>query len=190
VPATSAPSTTAAAQAVPGGAHCDDRAGDSTTEAQGDLDLLQTSLRRDADGLHIAFQLAGPASAGPANREPSLGDGGGDALTSWGIFMASNGEVLYGLVVERRGNTWSTSLTSFVSEAQDRSYPQAVPATTDIQVTVPGADLPSLPATFDWWAWTDSTRRPATAGFFLGDDCPNGASETAGASPTLARFPA
>jgi hypothetical protein len=178
-----------ASQAVPGAAGCDDGAGDTTTESQGDLDLLRTSLRRDGEGMHISFQLAGPATAAPANREPSSGDPGGEALTSWGVFMASAGQVLYGITVERRGDTWSTALMSFVSEAEDRSYPQAVPVGAAIDVTVPGADLASLPAAFDWWAWTDSNRRPALNDRYLGDDCPNGASETAGESPTLARYP-
>ena len=162
LPATSAPSTTTAEQAVPGSSRCEDLAADTTTESQGDLDLLQTSLQKDAAGLHIVFQL----SCRLRRRRPTapgVGDPGGEALTSWGIFMAADGQVLYGLVVERRGNAWSTSLTSFLTEAQDRRYPQAVPGVADIQVTVPGADLPSLPAAFDWWAWTDCPPPPRPA---------------------------
>jgi hypothetical protein len=105
------------------------------------------------------------------------------------VYLAVDGSAMYGITVERDGNAWTTSLISFISESEDRLYTHDAPTVPEITVSVPAADVPSLPASFQWWAWSDSSRRPP-AGNYLGDDCPNGASENGGSSPDLARFPA
>ena len=104
------------------------------------------------------------------------------------MFLASGGEVLYGVTVRRDGDAWSLALISMREVAGDRQWSQPPPVQSEISVSVPAADVPHLPEAFDWWAWSD-TNRQAPSGGYVGDDCPNGASETAVETPGLARFP-
>lgn len=122
------------------------------------------------------------------NRTTGPGEDEGPAVTSWGVFLADGTETLYGIQATRVGQEWSATLVDFRTAAGDRTYPLAPVTGTSFELTVPGDDL-HLPPSFAWWAWTDTDRRPPRAGDYLGDDCPNGSSETAGTTSNVANFP-
>jgi hypothetical protein len=160
------------------GSRCADSVGESTTEGQADIDLAAVELRRSDAGLRIRFELAGPLSADAGQV------GGAPATNMWQVLLASGDAPIYGFSVTQQGTAWETNLVDFESAEGDRLTHIDTPSGTAIEAIVPTADLPNLPASFTWWALTNSDRRPP-AGAYLGDDCPDatGAVESAAELP-------
>lgn len=150
-----------------GTAQCSDPTGEATTESLGDMDLTAVELSRDTDGLRVRFRLNGPvpADAGLVAGSP--------ATNLWQLLLASGDEVLYAFSVTEHGTVWETSLVDFASANGDRLGTISAQSGATVEALIPNAQLSRLPASFTWWALTNTDRKVPT-GPYIGDDCPNG----------------
>lgn len=142
---------------------CTDTTGDRSIEGLGDIDLVEVTLRRSASNLTVRFGLGAPITVPAANATPSM--------SSWQVLMAQGDDVLYAFTVSEVEGAWETSLVDFASPTGDRFGAMAPASGAAIEVSIPRADLPRLPARFTWWA-TSLTDRLVPQGLFANDDCP------------------
>lgn len=149
------------------GSQCSDPTGEATTESLGDMDLTAVELSRDSEGLRVRFRLNGPvpADAGLVAGSP--------ATNLWQLLLASGDEVLYAFSVTEHGTVWETSLVDFASASGDRLGTISAQSGPTVEAVIPNAQLSRLPASFTWWALTNTDRQVPT-GPYIGDDCPNG----------------
>ncbi len=156
-------------------ASCSDPAGDPTTDGLGDMDLLGVELTRDGAGLKVRFRINGsiPADAGVVAGAP--------ATNLWQLLLANGNDVLYAFSVTQHGTAWETSLVDFATASGDRLGTLGAQSGNIVEAVIPADHLSRLPASFTWWALTN-TDRQQPKGAYIGDDCPNG---TGDIDPTL-----
>ncbi|MGE0726689.1 MAG: hypothetical protein AB7Q92_01480 [Acidimicrobiia bacterium] len=155
------------APVVLGSSQCSDPDGEATTENLGDMDLRAVELQREAGGLRVRFRLDGAVQADAGLT------GGAPATNLWQLLLASGDEVLYAFSVTEHGTVWETSLVDFASASGDRLGTIAAQSGDVVEALIPNEHLSRLPASFTWWALTNTDRQPP-AGPYIGDDCPNG----------------